>query len=285
MSRTLDRTNKFTQRALPSPPVQEVKVEHEDDDLTDNLYETVSLDDVRPIREQTPYEDVGDTKAKVKPKVKPKVTLMEPPEVPPPIMTNSNEYLTPHLTSDTTSGLSKDVTSTYKKGTSTFTKNKDKLKMEDRMHSDDWRPHPANQPVKSGKSGAANSSESYVLLYENKQIIEDRDRPALSVYEGYHKMAALHQETLHEFMNNIYAEFVTSNGRLHEDLQWSDFTLTMGKRPIHTYSGVAFYQATSPKLNNDPCLLMVSNKEAHLVFCHLLLMLHKFCFNIVIYLI
>lgn len=252
------RPNKFMNRALPSPPLVEAAQTPDEEPDADNLYEFISNEDEKGTGVTRPnYEDVenNDTYGEPADAIKP-IILDDSPSLSESIgsmLSESSEYLEP-----VNSSLKKlaDPSKPKVKKKISFSKDKSKDK-ESVLTKHNWQPRACPRGPISGPLGPVlGTGESYVQLYANRDVILDKGKPALTKADGFNKIAAVNLETLQQISEGIYAEFVSVDTKVHDNMQWLDFKLK-SERPHYSHGGSALYAAQCAKLTLPLGFLMV----------------------------
>lgn len=100
-------------------------------------------------------------------------------------------------------------------------------------------------------------TESYVMVYANTEILLDKDRPALTISEGFEKMSVMNQQTLHHIADSIFRAHCPQNPHFSDELHFEDFGIG-DSEPVLTQGCVCMYRARQAVVQPFNGFLMVS---------------------------
>ena len=101
-------------------------------------------------------------------------------------------------------------------------------------------------------------TESYVMVYANTEVLLDKDRPALTIAEGFEKMSVMNQQTLHHLADSIFHDHCPQSPHFSEELHFEDFGVGESEAVL-TQGCVCMYRARQTKVQPFHGYLMVSS--------------------------
>ena len=101
-------------------------------------------------------------------------------------------------------------------------------------------------------------TESYVMVYANTEVLLDKDRPALTISEGFEKMSIMNQRTLHHLAEGIFRSHCPQNPHFSDELRFEDLGIG-DSDPVLTQGCVCMYRARQGKVQPFHGFLMVSH--------------------------
>lgn len=119
--------------------------------------------------------------------------------------------------------------------------------------------HPPPLPITISKpnSWTMEKTESYVMVYANTDVLLDKDRPALTVPDGFGKMAVMLQLALHQLADGIFRKHCPSSPHFADELLFNDFGVG-DSEAVLTQGCVCMYRVRQAKVQPYNALLMVS---------------------------
>ena len=167
----------------------------------------------------------------------------------------SNDYLEPVSAKDEESDLDENAYPDIIPASAIMQRNVKSLSL------DRDRPVPAPRgqtpPRTRASKALSRISQHYIMPYVNVEMAMDKNRPALTIADGFKKMAVFNLETLQTVGEEIYTRYVCPNSEFKEDLRWSDFSI--GVNGIELTQGLlGYYKAYCVKVRPHDCYLMVN---------------------------